>query len=179
MHMPVGKLEWPPSDAPGTVREGLLDLQDAVGLTGSLRRNVRLWTAQLLNSLVCVSPLAHLFYFVSKCHLEKVPAPARSSYRSRDGGRERDSAESVPGWAVLKFWQGCQSQREGEGGGKKVNVGMDIRRQELILFHEKSTLSPLSLPPRMPQPRVSLLGSFSFFCLPDWASPRWASSFLQ
>ena len=32
---------------------------------------------------------------------------------------------------------------------------MDIRRQELILFHEKSTLSPLSLPPRIPQPGVS------------------------
>ena len=120
--------------------------------------------------------LAHLFYFVSKRHLKKVPAPARSSYRSRDGSRERGSAESVPGWAVLKFWQGCRSQREEEGGGNKVNIGMDIRRQELILFHEKSTLSPLSLPPRIPQPGVSP-APFSFrqlfstlLCLPATCS---------
>ena len=170
MHMPVGKLEWPPGDAPGTVREGPLDLQDAAGLTGSLRTNVRLWTAelsndQLLNSLVCVSPLAHLFYFLLKSYFKKVPAPARSSYRSRDGGREIDSAESVPGGAALKSCQGCRSRREGEGGGNKVNTGMGIRRQELILFHEKSTLSPLSVPPRIPQPRVSP-GYFFLFLPP-------------
>ena len=68
---------------------------------------------------------------------------------------EKETAESVPGGAALKFCQGCRSQREGEGGGNKVNIGMGIRRQELILSHEKSTLSPLSLPPRIPQPRVS------------------------
>ena len=68
---------------------------------------------------------------------------------------DKETAESVPGGAALKFCQGCRSQREGEGGGNKVNIGMGIRRQELILSHEKSTLSPLSLPPRIPQPRVS------------------------
>ena len=41
---------------------------------------------------------------------------------------------------------------------------MDIRRQELVLFHEKSTLSPLFLPPRIPQPPVS--PGFIFLFLP-------------
>ena len=77
---------------------------------------------------------------------------------------EKETAESVPGGAALKSCQGCRSQREGEGGGNKVNIGMGIRRQELILSHEKSTLSPLSLPPRIPQPRVS--PGFIFLFLP-------------
>ena len=152
--------------------------EDCGGMSVSEQLSYRMTSFQIHSSVF----LAHLFYFVSKRHLKKVPAPARSSYRSRDGSRERGSAESVPGWAALKFWQGCRSQREEEGGGNKVNIGMDIRCQELILFHEKSSLSPLSLPPRMPQPRVSpgfifLLGFI--FCLPDSASPRWASSFPE
>ena len=50
---------------------------------------------------------------------------------------EKETAESVPGGAALKSCQGCRSRREGEGGGNKVNIGMGIRRQELILFHDK------------------------------------------
>ena len=130
----------------------------------SLNSRVTEWPASKFTR-VCFpfsSPVLLLFFF--KTPFKKVPAPARSSYRSRDGGREIDSAESVPGGAALKSCQGCRSRREGEGGGNKVNIGMGIRRQELILFHEKSTLSPLSLPPRISQPRVS--PGFIFLFLP-------------
>lgn len=79
--------------------------EDCGGMSVSEQPSYRMTSFQIHS---CVF-LAHLFYFVSKRHLKKVPAPARSSYRSRDGSRERGSAESVPGWAALKFWQGCRS----------------------------------------------------------------------